>query len=114
MKAFRIAQWVALALFAGYLLLLHSANPAPLTLPFLPPLPGALLIGLVALLTYLLVALPARWRLWRLERRLQALLNERDGLQQALVVARREEPSEPVIPDRSAASAAVDDPSDHL
>ena len=111
MKALRIAQWVALALFGVYLLLLHNANPSPLTLPFLLPLPAALLIAVVALVAYLVAALPSRWRLWRVERKLQALAGELEGAQQALVEARREEPSEAVIPDRQAAGF-VEDPRD--
>jgi hypothetical protein len=114
MKALRIAQWVVLALFGAYLLLLHNANPNPLALPFLPTIPAALLIAIVALTAYLIAALPPRWRLWRLQRKLQALTSERDGLQLALAEARREEPSEAVIPDRRSSNAFVEDPSDHL
>jgi hypothetical protein len=99
-KALRIAQWMALALLVAYLLLLHNANPTALTLPFLPPLPPALVLGSVATVAFLVGFLPSRMRLWRNQRKLQQLQTEHEGLERALADARREEPSDAIIPDR--------------
>lgn len=113
-KALRIAQWVILALFAGYVLLLHNANPSALALPFLPALPPAVALTGVALLAWLVGFLPSWWRWWRVQRQLKTVTGQRDELTEALAMARREEPSDAVIPDRRNPRTLVEDPSDHL
>lgn len=112
MKALRIAQWIALALLAAYLLLLHNANPTALSLPFLPPQPPALVLVGVAAIAFLIGFLPSRTRQWRLQRKLLHLRSEHEALQRALADALREEPSDPVIPDRPRADglAPASDP----
>lgn len=114
MKALRLAQWVLLALLALYLLLLHNANPNPIGLPFLPDAPAALVLLIGTLAAFAIGFLPTRLRLWRSERQLHKVSEERD----ALVAAReRELTQKPVIPDRPEQSANrgdIEDPSDYL
>jgi len=114
-KALRIAQVIALVLVAVYVLLFHNANPANVAMPLLPAMPPALLIAVVAVLAWLIGWLPGRVRIWSLERKLAALRAERDTLSTDLAIARRAEPSDPIIPDRAQGGVRPgDDPSDYL
>jgi uncharacterized integral membrane protein len=114
-KAFRIAQVIALVAFAVYLLLFHNANPSQVDLPLLRPLPPAVLVAIVAVVGYLLGFTPYAWRAWRLQRKLDACSAERSRLAAAVERFERGEPSDPVIPDRQqTAVPAPGDPSDHL
>ena len=110
MKALRMSQWVALALALAYLLLLHNASPNPIALPFLPSAPAALVLLVGSLGAYLIGFLPTRLQLWRSERQLRRVTEERD----ALAAARERELTQtPIIPDRPS-SATLEDPSDNL
>lgn len=115
MKALRIVQVIALVLAAVYVLLFHNANPATVAMPFLPSMPPALLVVIVALVAWFVGWLPGRTRAWSLERRLRAAQADRETLGVELERARRSEPSDPVIPDRpNGAVARGDDPTDYL
>ena len=115
MKALRIAQVIVLVLLAIYALLFHNANPGAVQLPFLGQVPPSVLVVSVAVLAWLLAWLPARVRIWSLERKLAAAQAERDSLSTDLANARRAEPSDPIIPDRASGGLRPgDDPTDYL
>ena len=115
MKALRIAQVIALVLLAVYVLLFDNANKNAVELPLLGPVPPSLLLASVAVVAWLIGWLPGRMRIWRLERKLAATKTERDTLSTDLAIARRAEPSDPIIPDRANGGVrSGDDPSDYL
>lgn len=115
MKVVRILQVLALAVLAGYLVVFQSANPNPVTLPFVGAVSPALLLAGAVLAAWLLGYAPARWRAWTLARRLKQLEKDHATLQLELESARRSEPSDPVIPDRASANIPRGgDPSDYL
>jgi uncharacterized integral membrane protein len=114
-KALRIAQVIALVLVAVYVLLFHNANQNAVELPLLGRVPPSLLVASVAVVAWLIGWLPGRVRVWSLERKLAALRTERDTLSTDLAIARRAEPSDPIIPDRANGGIRPgDDPSDYL
>jgi len=114
-KVVRILQVLALALLAGYLVVFQSANPNPVTLPFVGAVSAALLLAAGLVLAWLTGYVPNRWRAWSLTRRVKALEKENATLQLELESARRSEPSDPVIPDRASAQIPRGgDPSDYL
>jgi hypothetical protein len=120
-KAIRIAQVVAFVVLALYLWVVHSMNDQVVTLPLLWSLrPGWLVLVTIAV-TALLAWLPARTRLWRLERQLRRTTEERDALRARLSPRAVGNASEPVIPDRidpyttlSGNERRGEDPSDYL
>ena len=115
MKALRIAQVIALVLVAVYVLLFHNANPGPVDMPLVGPVPPSLLVAVVAVVAWLIGWMPGRLRSWRLERKLTAAQAERDTLSTDLARARRAEPSDPIIPDRASGGLrSGDDPTDYL
>lgn len=121
MKAIRIAQVVALVLLAVYVAIFHAANPETVRLPGLLSLPIALVMTLAMVLAWLVGWLPAKARVWRLERKLSTIRAERDRLLAQIEPTAIGEDGEPVIPDRPDPRKAVgggerrgDDPSDYL
>lgn len=121
MKAVRIVQVVVLVLVAVYLAVLHVANPERIPLPGMISLPVALVLAVAIVVAWLAGWAPARVRVWRLERKLSAVRDERDRLLAQLDPARSPSGSGPVIPDRVDPRQAVgggerrgDDPSDYL
>lgn len=115
MKALRIIQLVALVLVAVYLVLFHYANPELVSLPLLISVPPSLVVVFAVAVAWLVGWLPARTRLWSLERRLKRAEADRQVLASEMDRARRGEPSDPVIPDRDAAGVRRgDDPTDYL
>ncbi|TVR90001.1 MAG: LapA family protein [Trueperaceae bacterium] len=121
MKAIRIVQVVALVLLAVYVAIFHAANPETVRLPGLLSLPIAFVMALAMVLAWLVGWLPAKARVWRLERKLSTVRGERDRLLEQLEPSRRPEGSAAVIPDRADPRQAVgggdrrgDDPSDYL
>lgn len=115
MKALRIAQLVALVLVAVYVLLFHNVNPDHVRLPLLISMPPALVVAIAAVLAWAAGWLPARGRIWSLERRLKRAEADLVALHGELDTHRRGEPSDPVIPDRTAAALKRgDDPTDYL
>lgn len=121
MKAVRIVQVVVLVLVAVYLAILHVSNPERIPLPGLISMPVAVVLAVSIVVAWLAGWLPARLRVWRLERKLNAIRDERDRLLEQLEPARAAPGSEPVIPDRvdprqapAAGDRRGDDPSDYL
>jgi membrane protein YdbS with pleckstrin-like domain len=120
-KAVRIVQLVLLVLLAVYLWIFHSVNEMTVTLPLLPSMrPGAVVV-IAIVLTYLVGWVPGRYRVWRLERKLEALRAERDELATRVRPREYDTPPAPVIPDRAersepggASTRRGDDPSDYL
>jgi len=117
----RIVQVVALVLLAVYLAIFHTFNPETARLPGLPSLPIAFVVVLAMVLAWLIGWVPAKARVWRLERKLSTVRSERDRLLEQLEPNRRPEGSAAVIPDRADPRQAVgggdrrgDDPSDYL
>jgi uncharacterized integral membrane protein len=118
-KAIRITQVVVLVLLAIYLWVFHSVNPDYVSLPLLINMPPALVVLIGVIVTWLVVSLPAQVKIWRLQRRLKLVTQERDTL------AARFEPHtgerSPVIPDRidpyatgTGETRRGDDPTDYL
>jgi len=120
-KVVRIAQVVAMVVLALYLWVLHSINDQFVTLPFLPSLRPAGLVVLAIAVSALVTWLPAKARIWRLERRLRRVVEERDELRARLAQAAGSGAAAPVIPDRidpyttlSGNERRGEDPSDYL
>jgi uncharacterized integral membrane protein len=120
-KAVRIVQVVVLVLVAVYLAVLHAANPERIPLPGLISMPISLVLTVAIVAAWLTGWLPSRVRVWRLERKLDAVRNERDRLLEQLDPTRGAPSAEPVIPDRVDPRQAVgggqrrgDDPTDYL
>jgi len=119
-KAMRIAQVVALVLLAVYVAIFHAANPETVRLPGLLSLPIALVMALAMVLAWLVGWLPTKARVWRLERKLSAVRDERDRLLEQLETSRGASGGAAVIPDRAEPHKTVgvnrrgDDPSDYL
>lgn len=108
MKAVRVVQILFIALLAGYLVLLHNANPTGILLPFLLPLPPALVIALGLLLGWLAGWLPGRVAVWRKNRDVRRLARRVEELERrAPTYALDHEPSAPVIPDRGSLSESA-------
>ena len=121
MKAVRIVQVVVLVLVAIYLAVLHVANPERIPLPGLISMPISVVLTVAIVLAWLTGWLPSRLRVWRLERKLEAVRDERDRLLEQLDPSRGASGAEPVIPDRVDPRHTVggsqrrgDDPSDYL
>ena len=121
MKAIRIAQVIVLVLLAVYVAIFHAANPETVRLPGLISLPIALVVAFGMLIAWFVTWLPARVRVWRLERKLATVRSERDRLLDQLHPAGVEAGDAPVIPDRVDPRNATgpgkrhdDDPSDYL
>lgn len=121
MKAIRIAQVIVLVLLAVYVAIFHAANPETVRLPGLISLPIALVVALGMLVAWFVTWLPARVRVWRLERKLEKVRSERDRLLDQLYPAGVDANDAPVIPDRADPRNATgtgkrhdDDPSDYL
>lgn len=98
-RAARFVSLFVLVVVAVYLVLLHSANPAVLDLPFMLPLAPALVIAIALGLGWLLGWLPARVALWRRGRELRRLRRRLEEIEQH-VPSYDSEGVEPVIPDR--------------
>lgn len=105
MRTFRIAQLVVLAALVGYGVVFHNANPQPLALPGLLPLPASLVVLLVAVIAFLAGWLPATIRAWRRHREASRLQRRITELEQHVPSYDRDV-SAPVIPDR----ASISDP----
>lgn len=121
MKALRIVQVVIVVLVAGYLAVLHAANPERVPLPGIISMPVALVLAIAILVSWTAGWLPGRLRAWRLERKVAALRDERDRLLAQLQPTSIANDGEPVIPDRVDPRTAVgggdrrgDDPTDYL
>ena len=121
MKAIRIAQVIVLVLLAVYVAIFHAANPETVRLPGLISMPIALVVALSMLVAWFVTWLPARVRVWRLERKLATVRSERDRLLDQLQPAGMDTGDAPVIPDRVDPRNATgsgprrgDDPSDYL
>ncbi|MDZ7801530.1 MAG: LapA family protein [Trueperaceae bacterium] len=102
MRVLRIAQVVLLALLIGYGVVFHNANPQPLALPGLLPLPASLVILLAVLIAFLSGRVPPSIRGWRQRRELARLKRRITDLEQHVPSYDRDV-SAPVIPDRAAA-----------
>jgi uncharacterized integral membrane protein len=121
-KALRIAQLVVVVLLAVYLWVFHTINQDYVQLPLVPSMRPALVVLLAAVIAYLVGWIPAQMRAWRLQRKLKAVTEERDGLVADLEISGRQTGmAEPVIPDRidpyetgSDARRRGDDPTDYL
>jgi len=120
-KAIRIVQVVALVLVVAYLAVLHVANPERIPLPGLISMPVALVLTIAMGAAWFVGWLPARVRVWRLERKVETLRTERDRLLAQLNPTSAQALGEPVIPDRVDPRTAVgggerrgDDPTDYL
>lgn len=103
MRIVRILQIVALVLLAVYGAMLHDANPEPLALPWLVPMPPVLVLLLVAIVAFLAGWIPPRVRLWRRGRETVRLRRRVAELEQHLP-SYDLRPSPPVIPDRGTAA----------
>ncbi len=120
MKAIRIVQVIVLVLLAAYVAVFHAANPETVRLPGLISMPVAIVVALGMLVAWFVGWLPARLRIWRLERKLATVRSERDRLLDQLEPDGLGPIRAPVIPDRAEARVAHgtdrrgDDPSDYL
>lgn len=101
-RVVRIVQALALILIAGYLLLLHNANPQSLALPGLVPMPPSLVLVVSIVAAFLAGWLPPRIRLWQRDREIRRLQRRIHEHEQHVPSYDRPERA-PVIPDRDAA-----------
>lgn len=101
MKVVRIIQVAILVSLVGYFGLIHSTNPTLLHLPFLLPMPPALVLGLALLLGWSVGWVPARLSGWRRMREIRRLERRVAELEQHVPTYDKEplRPA-PVIPDR--------------
>lgn len=100
MRIVRIVQ-IAIALLAlAYVAVVQNANPEPLALPGLLPLPVWLVALLTAVLSYLAGWLPATVRAWRRGREIHRLERRVADLESHVPSYDRAS-SAPVIPDRA-------------
>ncbi len=99
MSTGRIVQVVILALAITYLVIVQGANPAPLALPGLLPLPLWLVVAGVGVGAYLAGRLPASLRAWRARREVQRL-ERRVAELESHVPSYDRSSDAPVIPDR--------------
>jgi uncharacterized integral membrane protein len=96
----RIVQ-IAIALLAvGYVSIVQNANPEPLALPGLLPLPVWLVVLLTAVLSFLAGWLPSTLRAWRRGREIKRLERRVADLESHVPSYDRAS-SAPVIPDRA-------------
>jgi hypothetical protein len=95
----RIVQVVILVLATIYLVIMQSANPAPLALPGLLPLPLWLIVAGVGVGAYVAGRLPAGLRAWRARREVQRL-ERRVAELESHVPSYDRSSDAPVIPDR--------------
>ncbi len=93
MKVIRIVQLILVLVLIAYLLILHNINPQTIILPFILPLPTALVLTLTIILSFLAGWSASLGRIWSLSR-------ENRKLERRLIEL-GEEPEEPVIPDRA-------------
>lgn len=100
MRIVRIVQIVIATLAIVYVAILQNANPAPLALPGLLPLPVWLVVALTAALAFLAGWLPATLRAWRRRREI-ARLERRVADLESHVPSYDRSSSAPVIPDRT-------------
>lgn len=95
----RIVQVVILVLATTYLVIVQGANPAPLALPGLLPLPLWLVVVGVAVAAYVAGRLPAGLRAWRARREVNRL-ERRVAELESHVPSYDRSSDAPVIPDR--------------
>lgn len=100
MRTGRIIQVVILVLAIVYLVIVQGANPAPLALPGLLPLPLWLIVVIAAGAGYLAGRLPAGLRAWRARRDVQRL-ERRVAELESHVPSYDRSADTPVIPDRA-------------
>ncbi len=100
MRIVRVIQIVIAVLAIVYVAIMQNANPAPLALPGLLPLPVWLVIVLTAVASFLAGWLPATLRAWR-RRREVARLERRVADLESHVPSYDRVSSAPVIPDRA-------------
>lgn len=111
MRIGRIVQLVVLIAAIAYLVVIQTANPAPLALPALLPLPIWIVLFGTALAAYLAGWLPAQLRAWRNRREMQRL--ERRVAELESHVPSYDASHQPaVIPDRTTPSVDAGDRSD--
>lgn len=108
MRIVRIVQIVVVVLAIVYLAIVQNANPAPLALPGLLPLPVWLVVALTAVLSFLAGWLPATLRAWRRGREMARLERHVADLESHLPSYDRDR-SAPVIPDRGPPAELADD-----
>ncbi len=120
MKAIRIVQVIVLVLLAVYVAIFHAANPETVRLPGLISMPVAFVAALAMVVAWFTAWLPARLKIWRLERKLTTIRSERDRLLDELQLTGPGSGA-PIIPDRvdphatsNVGSRRGDDPSDYL
>jgi uncharacterized integral membrane protein len=120
-KAIRIAQVVVLVLLAVYLWVFHAVNPERISLPLAISMPPALIVLIAIVITWMVAWLPARAKVWRLQRRLKQVTQERDTLAARFAPEGYVPGDGPVIPDRidpyetgSGRERRGDDPTDYL
>lgn len=100
MRIGRIVQVLVLVVAIVFVVIVQGANPAPLALPALLPLPIWIVLVATALIAYLAGWLPASVRAWRLRREVQRL--ERRVAELESHVPSYDRSHEPaVIPDRT-------------
>lgn len=100
MRIVRIVQ-IAIALLAiVYVSIVQNANPEPLALPGLLPLPVWLVVSLTAVISFLAGWLPATVRAWRRGREVNRLERRVADLESHVPSYDRAS-SAPVIPDRA-------------
>ena len=101
MKAVRILQVLALLALLFYFILLHSANPTLLSLPFFLPAPPALVLAVALLLGWAIGWIPSRIVAWRRSREVARLERRVADLEQHVPSYERARiQAAPVIPDR--------------
>lgn len=100
MRVGRIVQLVVLALAIVYLVIVQGANPAPLALPGLLPLPIWIVLAATALIAFLAGWLPTSLRAWRNRREAQRL-ERRVAELESHVPSYDRSNDPPVIPDRA-------------
>lgn len=100
MRVGRIVQLVILVLAVVYLVIVQGANPAPLALPGLLPLPIWIVLALTALIAFLAGWMPASLRAWRHRREVQRL-ERRVAEFESHVPSYDRSHDPPVIPDRA-------------
>ena len=93
MKVIRIVQLILVLALIAYLLILHNINPQTIILPFLLPLPTALVLTVTIIFSFLAGWGASFGRIWSLSR-------ENRKLERRLIEL-GEEPETPVIPDRA-------------
>lgn len=96
----RIVQLVVVVVATVYVVIVQGANPAPLALPGLLPLPLWLVLAVTAVVAFGIGRIPPAWKAWRNRREIQKL-ERRIAELESHVPSYDRSTDTPVIPDRS-------------